>query len=152
NGGITSGLNILLDAGTDDLVGGDLSIGTDISNLADGANIDVLANRKLTVGGSLALLTSTTAQSGTGANIDLRVGGTLTAGDLFLGVELGVQAPQQNGENVTLSVGTDLIAHNEANSGGIDLEIITPIQQTVNSGANIFLSVGNNLTTYTGGD
>src|SRR5437764_4609292 len=152
NGGITSGLNIVLYAGTDLLVGGNLSIATDISNLETGANIDVLANRNLTIGGSLAMQTSATAQSGTGANIDLRVGGTLTAGDLFLGVELGVQAPQQNGENVTLSVGQDLFAHNDANSGGIDLEIITPIQQTVNSGANIFLSVGNNLTTDAGGD
>src|SRR5438067_2939119 len=152
NGGITSGLNIVLYAGTDLLVGGNLSIATDISNLETGANIDVLANRNLTVGGSLALETSTTAQSGTGANIDLRVGGTLSAADLFLGVELGVQAPQQNGENVTLFVGNNLIAHNEANSGGIDLEIITPVQQTVNSGANIFLSVGNNLTTDAGGD
>jgi hypothetical protein len=152
NGGITSGLNILLYAGTDLLVGGNLSIATDISNLTTGANIDVLANRNLTVGGSLALQTSTTAQSGTGANIDLRVGGTLTAADLFLGVELAVQAPQQNGENLTLFVGKDLIAHNDANSGGIDLEIITPVQQTVNSGANLFLSVGNNLTTDAGGD
>src|SRR5881392_53845 len=152
NGGITSGLNIVLYAGTDLLVGGNLSIATDISNLETGANIDVLANRNLTVGGSLALETSTTAQSGTGANIDLRVGGTLSAADLFLGVELGVQAPQQNGENVTLFVGRDLIAHNEANSGGIDLEIITPVRQTVNSGANLFLSVGNNLTTDAGGD
>jgi FecR protein len=152
NGGITSGLNILLYAGTDLLVGGNLSIATDISNLAAGANIDVLANRNLTIGGSLALQTSTTAQSGTGANIDLRVGGTLTAADLFLGVELGVPAPQQNGENVTLFAGKDLIAHNDANSGGIDLEIITPVQQTVNSGANLFLSVGNNLTTDAGGN
>src|SRR6266480_4743169 len=79
NGGITSGLNILLYAGTDLLVGGNLLIATDISNLTTGANIDVLADRNLTVGGSLALLTSTTAQSGTGANIDLRVGGTLSA-------------------------------------------------------------------------
>jgi len=152
NGGITSGLNIVLYAGTDLLVGGNLSIATDISNLETGANIDVLANRNLTVGGSLALETSATAQSGSGANIDLRVGGTLTAGDLFLGVELAVQFPQQNGENVTLAVGKDLIAHNEANSGGIDLEIITPVRQTVNSGANLFLSVGNNLTTDAGGD
>jgi hypothetical protein len=152
NGGITSGLNIILYAGTDLLVGGNLSIATDISNLTAGANIDILADRNLTVGGSLALQTSATAQSGTGANIDLRVGGNLTAADLFLGVELGVQAPQQNGENVTLFVGNDLITHNDSNSGGIDLEIITPVQQTVNSGANIFLSIGDNLTTDAGGD
>ncbi|HZR05868.1 MAG TPA: FecR family protein [Candidatus Udaeobacter sp.] len=152
NGGISSGLNVLLSAGTDLLVGGDLAIATDISNLTTGANIDVLANGDLTVGGSLALQTSATAQSGTGANIDLSVGGALTASDLFLGVEAGVQAPQQNGENVTLSVGQDLIAHNGANSGGVDLEIITPVQQTLNSGANLFLSVGNNLTTDVGGD
>ena len=152
NGGITSGLNILLDAGTDLLVGGNLSIATDIGNLTAGADIDVVANRNLTVGGSLALETLASAQSGTGANINLSVGGTLTAADLFLGVELGVQAPQQNGENLTLFVGNDLIAHNQSNSGGIDLEIITPVQQTVNSGANLFLSVGNNLTTDAGGD
>src|SRR4030095_11983296 len=106
--------------------------------------------RNLTVGGSLALQTSATAQSGTGANIDLRVGGTLTAADLFLGVLLGIQSPQENGENVTLFVGKNLITHNEDNSGGIDLEIITPVHQTVNSGANLFLSVGNNLTTDPG--
>jgi hypothetical protein len=152
NGGITSGLNILLYAGTDLLVGGDLSIATDISNLTTGANIDVLADRNLTVGGSLALQTSATAQSGTGASIDLRVGGILTAADLFLGVELGVQAPQESGENVTLFVGKDLVTHNEANSGGIDLEIITPVHQVVNSGANLFLTVGNDLTTDAGGD
>jgi hypothetical protein len=63
-----------------------------------------------------------------------------------------VPAPQQNGENVTLFVGNNLIAHNGDDSGGIDLEIITPVQQTVNSGANLFLTVGNNLTTDTGGD
>jgi hypothetical protein len=152
NGGITSGLNILLYAGTDLLVGGDLAIATDISNLTAGGNIDVLANGDLTVGGSLALQTSATAQSGTGANIDLLVGGNLTAADLFLGVELAVQSPQQSGENVTLSVGQNLVAHNDANTGGINLEIITPVQQIVNSGANLFLSVGNNLTTDAGGD
>ncbi len=152
NGGITSGLNIVLYAGTDLLVGGDLSIATDISNLTDGANIDVLADRNLTVGGSLTLLTAATAQSGTGANIDLRVGGNLTAADLFLGVELGVQAPQESGENVTLVVGKNLTTHNDSNSGGIDVKIFAPVQQTVNSGANLLLSVGNNLTTDTGGD
>jgi hypothetical protein len=152
NGGITSGLNVLLYAGTDLLVGGGLSVATDISNLTDGANIDVLANRNLIVGGLLALETSATAQSGSGANIDVRVGGTLSAADVFLGIELAVEAPQQNGENLTLFVGNDLITHNETNSGGIDLEIITPVQQTVNSGANLFLSVGNNLTTDLGGD
>jgi FecR protein len=152
NGGITSGLNVALNAGTDLLVGGDLSIATDISNLTSGANIEVLAGRNLTVGGSLALQTLTTAQSGTGANIDVLVGGNLTAADLFLGVEMAVQSPQENGENVTLSVGNNLITHNDANSGGIDLEIITPVRQTVNSGANLFLNVGNNLTTDAGGD
>jgi hypothetical protein len=152
NGGVSSGLNVLLSAGTDLLVGGNLSIATDISNLTDGANIDVLAGGNLTVGGSLALQTSATAQSGTGGNMDLRVGGTLTAADLFLGVELAVQAPQQNGENVTLLVGNDLIARNGANSGGIDLDIITPVHQTVSSGANLTLSVGHNLATDFGGD
>jgi hypothetical protein len=152
NGGITSGLNVTLSAGTDLSVGGDLSIATDITNLASGANIDILAERNLTVGGSLALQTSATAQSGNGANIDLRVGGTLTAADLFLGVELAVQSPQENGENVTLFVGNDLIAHNQANSGGVDLEIITPVHQTVNSGADLTLNVGHNLATDFGGD
>jgi hypothetical protein len=152
NGGITSGVNIFLSAGTDLLVGGNLGIATDISNLTTGANIDVFANSNLTVGGSLAMQTSATAQSGTGANINVSVGGTLTAADLFLGVELGVQAPQENGENLTLVVGKDLVAHNENNSGGVDLEIITPVQQTVNSGADLFLNVGNNLTTDARGD
>ena len=152
NGGITSGLGIVLDAGTDLLVGGNLSIATDISNLTAGANIEVLAGRNLTVGGSLALQTSTIAQSGTGANIDLNVGGNLTAADLFLGVEMAVHAPQESGENVTLFVGQNLVTHNDSNSGGIDLEIITPVQQTVNSGGNLLLSVGNDLTTDAGGD
>jgi hypothetical protein len=152
NGGITSGLNVTLHAGTDLLVGGDLSIATDISNLTSGANIGVLAGGNLTVGGSLGLLTSATAQSGTGANIDVLVGGNLTAADLFLGAEMGVQVPQENGENVTLFVGKNLITHNDSNSGGIDLEITTPIGQTVNSGANLFLTVGNNLTTDAGGN
>src|SRR6266487_749714 len=152
NRGITSGLNIVLYAGTDLLGGGDLSIKTDISNLTSGANVDVLADRNLTVGGSLELQTSATAQSGTGANIDLRVGGNLTAADLFLGVELAIQSPQESGENVTLFVGNNLVTHNATNSGGIDLEIVTPVHQTVNSGANLFLSIGNNLTTDAGGD
>jgi hypothetical protein len=152
NGGISSGLNIVFSTGTDFLVGGDLSIATDISNLTTGANIDILADRNLTVGGSLALQTSATAQSGTGASIDLRVGGTLTAADLSLLVDLGRPVPQQSGENVTLFVGKDLVTHDDANTGGIDLEIITPIHQTVNSGANLFLGVGNNLTTDAGGD
>jgi hypothetical protein len=152
NGGISSGLNVVLSAETDMLIGGDLSIATDISNLTTGANIDVLASGNLTVGGALSLQTSATAQSGTGANIDLRVGGTLSAADLFLGVEFGLEFPQASGENVTLFVGNDLIVHNEANSGGIDLEIITPVHQTVNSGANLSLSVGGNLVTDSGGD
>jgi FecR protein len=153
NGEITSGLNIVLFAGTDLLVGGNLYISTDISNLTTGANIDVLADRNLTVGGSLALLTSATAQSGTGANIDLRVGGTLTASDLSLEVNLGKQFPQENGGNVTLFVGKNLVTHNETNSGGIDLKIRTPVKQTGNlPSANLFLTVGNNLTTDAGGD
>jgi hypothetical protein len=124
NGGITSGLNVTLSAGTDLSVGGDLSIATDISNLTSGANISILAGRNLTIGGSLTLLTSEAAQSGSGAN----------------------------GQNVTLSVGNDLVAHNEGNSGGVDLEIITPSQQTGNSGANLFLGVGHNVTTDPGGN
>jgi hypothetical protein len=124
NGGITSGLNVILNAGSDLSVGGDLSIATDISNLTSGANISILAGRNLTIGGSLALLTSAAAQSGSGAN----------------------------GQNVTLSVGNDLVAHNEGNSGGVDLEIITPSQQTGNSGATLTLNVGHNLTTDPGGD
>ncbi len=124
NGGITSGLNILLSAGTDLMVGGNLSIATDFSNLTNGANIEILTGGNLTVGGSLALLTSAPAQSGSG----------------------------ESGENVTVSVGNDLIAHNDAGSGKIDLEIFTPVQQTINSGANLLLSVGNNLTTDAGGD
>jgi hypothetical protein len=154
NGGISSGLNIVLYAGTDLLVGGDLSIKTDISNLTTGANIDVLADRNLMVGGSLALETLATAQSATGANIDLRVGGTLTAADLSLLVraDLGVQVPQESGENMTLFVGRDLTVHNQGNSGGVGLEIITPIHQTVNFGANLSLSVGGNLTTDAGGN
>ena len=154
NGGITSGLDIFLLAG-DLQVGGDLAIATDISNLTDGANIQVLTGAdggNLSVGGSLALVTSATAQSGSGANILVSVGGNLTAADLFVGVELAVQAPQLNGENINFFTGQDLNVHNDTNSGGVDLEIITPIQQTVNSGANLFFSVGNNLTTDAGGD
>jgi hypothetical protein len=124
NGGITSGLNVTLSAGTDLSVGGDLSIATDISNLTSGANISILAGRNLTIGGSLALLTSAAAQSGSGAN----------------------------GQNVTLSVGNDLVAHNEGNSGGVDLEITIPSQETGNSGANLLLGVGHNVTTDPGGD
>ena len=124
NGGITSGLDVTLSAGTDLSVGGDLSIATDISNLTSGANITIVAGRNLTIGGSLALLTSEAAQSGNGAN----------------------------GQNVSLFVGNDLVAHNEGNSDGVDLEIITPTQQTANSGANLFLGVGHNLTTDPGGD
>jgi hypothetical protein len=124
NGGITSGLNVILSAGTDLSVGGDLSIATDFSNLTSGANISILAGRNLNIGGSLALLTSTAAQSGNGAN----------------------------GQNLTVFVGNDLVAHNAANSGAVDLEIITPTQQTANSGANLFLGVGHNLTTDSGGD
>jgi hypothetical protein len=124
NGGITSGLNVTLSGGTDLSVGGDLLIATDISNLTSGANISILAGRNLTIGGSLALLTSAVAQSGSGAS----------------------------GQNVTLFVGNDLVAHNEGNSGGVDLEIITPAQQTANSGANLLLGVGHNVTTDPGGD
>jgi hypothetical protein len=124
NGGITSGLDVTLSAGTDLSVGGDLSIATDISNLTSGANINIVAGRNLTIGGSLALLTSEAAQSANGAN----------------------------GQNVSLFIGNDLVAHNEGNSAGVDLEIITPTQQTANSGANLFLGVGHNLTTDPGGD
>jgi hypothetical protein len=154
NGGITSGLDIFLYGG-DWQVGGDLAIATDISNLTNGANIQVLTSAdggNLSVGGSLALVTSATAQSGTGANILVSVGGNLTAGDLFAGVELGVQAPQESGENLQLFVAQNLITHNDANTGGVDLEIITPVQQTVNSGANLSFGVGNNVTTDAGGD
>lgn len=152
NGGISSGLSVLLEAGTDLVVGGDLGVATDISNLTSGANIEVLASRNLTVGGSLSLQTSASAQSGTGGNISLDVGSNLSAGDVFLGVESGVQAPQNRGENMSLFVGNDLVAHNQSNSGGVDLEIVTPVQQTLNSGANLSLRVGHDLTTDTAGD
>jgi len=126
NGGITSGLNVFLHAGADLSVGGGLSIVTDVTDLTTGANIDVLAGRNLTVGGSLELLTSTTGQ-------------------------LSAQAPRENLGNVTVFVGNNLTTHNDASSGGIDLEIFTPVQQT-NLSANLNLFVGNNLTTDTSGD
>ena len=84
----------------------------------------VLAGRNLTVDGSLGLQTSAIAQSGS----------------------------VQSGGNVTLAVGNDLMTHNNANSAGIDLEIITPFQQTINSGANLVLAIGHNLITDPGGD
>src|ERR1044072_2857974 len=46
NGGITSGLDVILSAGTDLSVGGDLSIATDFSNLTSEANIIILAGRE----------------------------------------------------------------------------------------------------------
>ncbi|MGB9474527.1 MAG: FecR family protein [Candidatus Udaeobacter sp.] len=124
NGGTTSGLNILLQAGNDLLVGGNLSVATDISNLTNGGNIGIATGRNLTVDGSLGLLTAAIAPSGS----------------------------VQSGGNVTLAVGNDLTTHNNANSAGIDLEIITPFQQTINSGANLVLAIGHNLVTDPGGD
>ncbi len=55
--------------------------------------------------------------------------------------------PQGDGENVTLQVSNDLIVHNATNSGGINLEIITPVLEIVNAGANLTLDVGGNLST-----
>ncbi len=138
SGGISSGLNVVLWAGTDLLVGRDLWIATDISNLTTGANIDVLADRNLTVGGSLALQTSATSQAGNGANIDLRVGGNLTAADLFLGVEHAVQAPQENGGNVTLFVGKNLVTHN------LSAQIDNSEGGVINGGAIISMNVAGN--------
>jgi hypothetical protein len=151
-GGQPSGLNVTLNAGNDLSVGGDLSVFTDMSNLSSGGNIMVLAGGNFTVGGSLSLETTTTAESGEGGNIDVDVGGSLSAGDIFLGAEFAVQFPHGSGENVTLRVGNNLIAHNAGNSGGIDLEIITPVHEVVAAGANLTLTVGGNLMTDQGGD
>jgi FecR protein len=152
NGGPTSGLNVTLNAGTDLSVGGNLSVSTDLSNLTTGANIGITAGGNFTVGGSLSLQTSANAQSGDGANINVDVGGSLNAGNLFFGAEFAVGFAQGNGENVTLDVAKDLIVHNTDNSGGIDLEVITPVQESVGAGANLTLSVGGNLVTDQGGD
>ncbi len=152
NGGRASGLNVTLNAGTDLSVGGNLSVSTDISNLTTGANIGITAGGNFTVGGSLSLQTSANAQSGDGANINVDVGGSLNAGNLFFGTEFAVGFAQGNGENVTLDVAKDLIVHNTDNSGGIDLEVITPVQESVGAGANLTLSVGGNLVTDQGGD
>src|SRR5207237_813982 len=135
NGGITSGLNILLYAGTDLLVGGNLSIATDISNLETGANIDVLANRNLTVGGSLALETSTTAQSGTGANIDLRAGG-----DTMLLINNNINEVV-NGANILAAIGGNL------NTNNLTLELLNNGGE-IGTGGIVSLTVAGNITAH----
>jgi hypothetical protein len=95
---------------------------------------------------------STDGQINNGGNIDVEIGGSLNAGNVFMQGYFVSELPQGAGENLTLNVANDLMVHNTDNSGGIDLEIITPVHQSLSSGANLTLSVGGNLVTDQSGD
>ena len=122
-------------------VGGNLSIATDISNLTSGANIDVLADRNLTVGGSLALLTVATAESGTGGNITLNVGHNLTTdsgGDTSLFVNNNMNRVV-NGARILGTIGGNVQTNN------LTIELLNNGGE-IDTGGNVSLEVSGNIT------
>lgn len=98
-----------------------------------------------------ALISNEDGRIDNGGNIVVQIGGSLSAGDVFFGGDFVSMEPQGPGENITLGVENALTIHNDSDSGGLDMEIITPVGQTLTSGANLTLAVGGNLTTDSGG-
>ena len=146
NGGITSALIVFFRACTDLLVGGNLSIATDIGNLTNGANIEILAGRNLTVVGSLALLTSSSAQSGSGGsggNVTLSIGQDMTSHELDLEIFTPVEQIVNSGANLILNAGHNLTT----DPGGDTTLFVNNNVSHVVDGARILGTIGGNLQT-----
>ena len=148
-GGASSGLNVLLNAGTDLTAGSTLMVNVDNSvtgNLNTGANIALNAGRNLTVNGggdlSLTVDNSGGGHIGTGGSISV-----VTAGTLTVGGNLAALIDNSGG-----SIGGNAIL-NLAVTGSVaafsDSQALNNAGGTIGSDATITVSAGNVSTTDT---
>jgi hypothetical protein len=98
------------------------------------------------VGGSLALLTAASAQSGSGGsggNVTLSVGQDLTAHEVDLEIITPVEQTVNSGANLTLNVGHNLTT----DPGGDTTLLVNNNMSQVVDGARILGTIGGNLQT-----
>jgi len=124
NGGISSGLNVNLTAGTDLTTGNTLMVDVDNSmngSLSDGANITLNTGGNLTInsGGALSLLVANNdgGHIGTGGNISVTTGGGLAAGSISAFISNRNGGSIGSGGNLTFNIGGALTTHNNAATG-----------------------------------
>jgi hypothetical protein len=145
NGGITSGLNMLINAGTT-LQTNALHLLTDGSGLTTGANITVRSGGTMTFNGLANFEANTsTADQANGSNLVIQAGGAITASDLLGVVQIGAGRTLTNGGNISLSATSSYTATLAA--GGLSLQVNNSSPGIIGTGGNISLTLETGLTT-----
>ena len=151
NNGLTNGLkdvlNISFNAGGNIEIGGDLSLTTEASGVANGGEIDLASGGDTTIGGAFNLnIFSLSGTTGNGGNIVVNPGGNLTVGDLSFTLNFNVPGViVTDGANITLTVGGDL------NAASLLAEINNSSGGNIGNGGNILVTTGGDLITSSGG-
>jgi mannose-6-phosphate isomerase-like protein (cupin superfamily) len=148
NGGITSGLNILLNAGTTFQGTGTLKLLTDGSGLTTGANINVRSGSTMTITGNVTFESDvSTANEGSGSNITLQSVGAISVGNLSGTVQVGVGRTLGNGGNIILN-GNSAFNAVPPDAG---INFLVNNAGTIGTGGNISLTLDGSLTTNLSG-
>lgn len=148
----TTGLNISLRAGTTINVGGDLQLTTDATDIQSGGNIFVRSGGDMAIGGAFTLFIDAAPESttGTGGNITVTSGGSLTASSLNFDLFFDDSAKVTNGVNLTLNIADNLITTVDGISVGLSTP--TPLRHPILNGGNLSLTIGGDLMTAADGD
>jgi len=147
NGGITNGLNLLIDAGTT-LQTSALNLQTDGGGLTNGGNITLSSRGAMTIGGVATLRTGPSAANQVnGSNISV-TGLGISTGSLTGIVTIGAGRTLGNGGNISVSGAS--YTSTQANSG-LDLQINNSAPGTIGTGGNITLRLDAGLATSPNG-
>lgn len=153
NGGVFSGvtgLNLLLNAGRNLQVNGNLSLLSSAGGLNMGGNVTVQSGGTMTVAGNTNLQTETlTGDHGTGSNITISAGGPITVSDLFASVAIGAGRTLSNGGVITMTGTSSYTA--TLGGGGLNLQVLNSAPGVIGTGGNIVLSIEAALTTGNAG-
>jgi len=156
NGGITSGLNIILNAGTTFQANGSgsppvaLRLRTDGGGLTNGGDITLSSGGTMTINGVATLRTGpSTANQASGSNITITAGSTITVGDLLAAVTPGAGQTLSNGGSIALTGTGSYVATNS--DGGLNLQVLNSSPGSIGTGGNIVLSLAGALTTGNAG-
>jgi FecR-like protein len=157
---LTGGLNVVLRAGKNLNIDGDLSLTTNINDVSNGGNLHVESGADATIGGALTLLVdnSDAGQIGGGGNIEFITGGDLDAASIDALVNNRNGGAIASGGNLTFDIGGALTTSGDAsfvtsnrNDGGGGGTISSNVAVTLNVASASVGTLTTSISTNAGG-
>jgi hypothetical protein len=149
NGGITDGINLVVDAGRNLQANQAFNLQTSGGGLTTGGNITVKSGGTMTIGGFVNVQTGPNTNQAAGSNVSISAGGAITMADLFAAVGLATRQTLGNGGSLSLTGGSSFLATDS--QGGLKLVLAIFSFNSIGAGGNIALSLTGNLTTGSSG-